>query len=357
VDYLDQFVSKYIGQRIDDDGGYPSNNPAQCWDLAHRYAREVFSCPSFPTKGNQPGTVSDTFWNFLQPLPVYFDKIVNKPGDPNQIPQRGDIIFWNFPHVAIVLKADLGLNVVRVFQQNAPIGAPCNVSELHYDGCLGWFRPKRLPQSMLPPAADTKRFPMILSFERTQGRKFIFNKDTHVWDLSFRKWADAVPVADVKAGQIMTAVGFARHELGAVYYMTPEDFGNADETGIPGQLHGVNVVDIEDYHEPASNIVQQQSQVSKLVAAAQDEPSVSLAQQDDNVVPQNASPVLTPDPALQPQAKKPFFTKEKIALDLAAIGTFCSALFAWFSNNHDLLVPLLSTLAGIIFGTNRLGKK
>lgn len=70
---------------------------------------------------------------------------------------------------------------------------------------------------------------------------------THWWRLDFPDYNHAVSEADLPPGTPFQAYGKAqRTDLDhPVYFMTQEDFGNADTTGIPTNNNGVNTVDLE----------------------------------------------------------------------------------------------------------------
>jgi len=137
---VDQFVAKYNGVHIDEDGYYG----AQCWDVSARYAREVVGCPSFPTGS---GGAEGLFRIFANPIPQYFDKIANNKSDPNQIPLKGDVIVWDssfsppWGHTAVVISANSA--GVTVLEQNG--NNPGGVSYIKtrgWTGVSGWLRPK-----------------------------------------------------------------------------------------------------------------------------------------------------------------------------------------------------------------------
>lgn len=137
---IDQFVAKYNGVHIDEDGYYG----AQCWDVSARYAREVIGCPSFPTGS---GGAEGLFRIFANPIPQYFDKIANNTADPNQIPAKGDIIVWNssfsppWGHTAVVISANSAGVTVLEQNGNNPGGA-AYIKTRGWTGVSGWLRPK-----------------------------------------------------------------------------------------------------------------------------------------------------------------------------------------------------------------------
>ncbi len=147
---IDQFVAKYNGVHIDEDGYYG----AQCWDVSARYAREVVGCPSFPTGS---GGAEGLFRIFANPIPNYFDRIANNAADPNQLPIKGDIVVWNssfsppWGHTAVVISANSA--GVTVLEQNG--NNPGGVSYIKtrgWTGVSGWLRPKG---GSMPDKVDT----------------------------------------------------------------------------------------------------------------------------------------------------------------------------------------------------------
>lgn len=78
----DQFVAKYNGKYINEDGAFGS----QCWDVVARFAREVVGCPSFPTGS---GGAEGLYRLFVQPIPRYFRRI------PANELRKGDIAVYS----------------------------------------------------------------------------------------------------------------------------------------------------------------------------------------------------------------------------------------------------------------------
>lgn len=163
--HADAFLARWNGRRVDEDGYYGT----QCWDLPARYAREEYGCPSFPTGS---GGAEGVYRLFGGVIPQYFDRIANDPKDPNQLPQKGDIIVWNanfFPpygHIAIVLAASP--QSITVFEQNGAtddgVNRDGNTNARKGDGIAdgvayqitrawsphvaGWLRPKVKEEGM-----------------------------------------------------------------------------------------------------------------------------------------------------------------------------------------------------------------
>lgn len=77
---------------------------------------------------------------------------------------------------------------------------------------------------------------------------------TSCWKLDFTSYANAVADHTLAQGEVFTAYGKAqRTDLDQpIYYMTQEDFGNADTTGVPVNNRGVNIVDLGAAPAPAA---------------------------------------------------------------------------------------------------------
>lgn len=131
----DEFVSKWIGRYLDYDGKYGF----QCVDLMRQYVKDVYGLNPYqaiPTTGN----AKEIYRNFRNNQ--YLRKENNTP---TNMPQKGDIVFWGtYPfitgfagHVGIVVEASLYHLIV--FNQNYPVGSPCQYRRFSYKGVLGWL--------------------------------------------------------------------------------------------------------------------------------------------------------------------------------------------------------------------------
>lgn len=149
----DQFVSRYNGIHIDEDGYFG----AQCWDVVARYAREVVGCPSFPTGS---GGAEGLFRIFADPIPQYFDKIANTP-DPNQVPVKGDVLVFMasysppWGHTGLVISADSS-GVTLLEQNGNNPGGVAYIKKRGWTGVSGWLRPKQkgpsdMARKLIPP--------------------------------------------------------------------------------------------------------------------------------------------------------------------------------------------------------------
>ena len=128
------------GKPLDFDHAYGT----QCVDVLQYYNRDVI--------GDQfiSGPTALAIWE--GPVPKGYTKVLNST-DPENKPKTGDVIFFNFNHVAIVVTAD-DFNIVS-FDQNFPqqghydsqgnfIGTGVAHFQTHSDGSpvnvLGWWQ-------------------------------------------------------------------------------------------------------------------------------------------------------------------------------------------------------------------------
>jgi hypothetical protein len=127
-----EFFEYYNGKYIDLDN-FPKDNPYQCMDEMHRYIVDVLGLPmslfAAPT--------AIVAWNNAND--DRFEKIINDPNNPNQVPPEGAIIFWKTNHVAIVIEAKVGENKFTSLDQNYPTGSPCHIQEHTYSNIAGWL--------------------------------------------------------------------------------------------------------------------------------------------------------------------------------------------------------------------------
>ncbi len=145
---VDEFVNAQLGEAVDVDG-YPDYNKYQCVDLMHLYIGDVLGVPrdDHNIRGNayaiyQSIGTSKTIRSGSRT--VRLDKIVNDTNDPNLIPQKGDIVFWNngkYGHVAIFLSGD-GYSFTSL-DQNWPEDSKVHKQSHNYTNpaVVGWLRP------------------------------------------------------------------------------------------------------------------------------------------------------------------------------------------------------------------------
>ena len=134
----------------------------QCKDVADAYALAMFGDWVNTIRPNNAAQVFDGA------NAAYFTKIRTNPADPNQIPQRGDVIVWGWSpavpegHIAPVLSANK--TTVTVVDQDGYNQRPAAVRTYGYtlaNGAMviGWLRPRvkmdARPKQCIVQAGDT----------------------------------------------------------------------------------------------------------------------------------------------------------------------------------------------------------
>jgi N-acetylmuramoyl-L-alanine amidase len=135
---MSTFVANIAGQSVDFDGAHG----AQCVDLMRYYVSDILGISNQYTilSSAGGGGARNIFDNAT--TTATFTKIAYSG---NEVPQEGDIIFWNsnagggYGHVAIVISATRDEFIS--FDQNWPVGsAPQRVNH-DYTNVSGWLRP------------------------------------------------------------------------------------------------------------------------------------------------------------------------------------------------------------------------
>lgn len=129
---LDEFITKYIGKKVDFDGLYGP----QCVDLFRQYCKDVLKIPH--TGGVNGARELFTNYNNMPLEKKYFDRITKGT-------RTGDIVIWDrtptnmYGHVAIVVGNMAGRDLL-VFEQNgfAQDGAKLTIRTI--DNLLGYLR-------------------------------------------------------------------------------------------------------------------------------------------------------------------------------------------------------------------------
>ncbi len=104
-----EFKNKYNGRKVDYDGAYG----AQCWDLGQYYFTKVLGLPASVLSGC--GLVSNMLkGKKFELMKKYFDII------PKDKIQQGDVVIWNYGHIAIFDSKKNGVNYYFSQNPNAP---------------------------------------------------------------------------------------------------------------------------------------------------------------------------------------------------------------------------------------------
>lgn len=128
---VDIFISILNNHWCDWDGAFGN----QCFDLAQFYNAAVIGNPTPFT-----GATADLIYQ--QPGSLY----TQIPNTPDFVPQKGDVIVWKWPHVAIATGNNSTTSQFEAFEQNDPTGSNCHIKlYTNYDGVIGVLRPKTLP--------------------------------------------------------------------------------------------------------------------------------------------------------------------------------------------------------------------
>lgn len=107
----------------------------QCFDLANFYSYAI---------GGKPFTGATADLIYGQTQSGFYTAI---PNTPDGIPQRGDIVVFNWPHVGIATGNSTTTTQFELLEQNDPEGSNCHLKTyLSYNGVIGWMRPVTLPE-------------------------------------------------------------------------------------------------------------------------------------------------------------------------------------------------------------------
>ena len=161
---LETFIANNRGQGL----LYPPNTDeglrGQCVQLVEFYARDVIgrTLPLLPT-------AKDYYRN----IDGY--TLIPNSSDPNNVPQRGDIVIWNGArsgsggagHIAIALSAVPGSSTFTSFDSNWG-GATAHEVTHNYNNIMGWLRPNQ-GGSMASPTFLTEVFQAALGRDPDSG--------------------------------------------------------------------------------------------------------------------------------------------------------------------------------------------
>lgn len=169
--------------------------------------------------------------------PYYVGKEIGKlqPGHPSFAPGLTYDILGNPQRYVYLIQTE-------AFGRVAIYAGPDTIAE---------FRDRPAPAPQPAPAAPK---PANIQYSRLETPLNLVTKHnpTKWWDLGFDEYKNARPAAELPAATPFRAFGKAqRTDLDKpVYYMTEEDFGNADQDGTPNNNNGINTVDLAFPPEP-----------------------------------------------------------------------------------------------------------
>lgn len=144
---IDTFVHKYENKFVEAGGSNNAKN--QCVDLVNLYLEQVF---------NYPKILNTNALDFPKKIDSNTFEWINNTA--NNYPKKGDVVVWGKPwgkyysngkiiyagHIAINL--DGNSKTFLSFDQNYPVGKPCEKVVHNYSGVLGWFTYKKKEQIM-----------------------------------------------------------------------------------------------------------------------------------------------------------------------------------------------------------------
>ena len=383
-----EWVNQWNGRGIDEDGAYGN----QCWDLAAKYAKELIGCPRLPTKPGGNGGARHVFEIFMAPLPQYFDRIVNDPNNPNQVPQPGDLIVWGAPmgtlvengvstaygHIAVVLEAHPGESKFKVFEQTAAVGVASEVVR-NYRYVLGWLAPKVRPAFDAAPAPAVEE-PAWTAPAMPAGEHYLLAKEDTFWGLetawglpygTLQSLNPSLDARRLPVGQHIRIRHPAVVETPADpnFYTIKADDTFWDLENRWGLAHGTLQAYNPELNPRALAIGQRIRLTPAPVATVSAPQEASLAPfvPEPNDQPATLAPVEIPDTpattapnlaiaggeAAQPNWFQRNFSADKVLKDLSALGTFLSAAIIFVIDHHTLIAGLLTALGGVILGENR----
>lgn len=204
---IDQFIQKYDGVHINEDGYYG----AQCWDVAARYAREVVGCPSFPTGS---GGAEGIYRFFTSPINKYFTRVANDKNNPDQLPPKGAIIVWNgtfsapWGHIAVVINAtQAGIDVLEQNGDN-PGGYAYITKRTWHKAIDGWLVPIKGGADMAEPLITKDDIDVVRIAHSEIGGWPLDESHAGIHDGKFMEAWGGKTVRDLIRGQWKAGEGF-----------------------------------------------------------------------------------------------------------------------------------------------------
>lgn len=98
---------------------------------------------------------------------------------------------------------------------------------------------------------------VALKIEDISNKKVRLKIDANLWNLNFKRYADAKSVKKFKKGDVIVVSAIANHPIGAKYYLTEYSYSNKINNGF-------NIVDCEDYVEEKIHIVKSGENLSSI---------------------------------------------------------------------------------------------
>ena len=236
---VDNFLTYFNGIYCDFDGAWGD----QCFDLANGYSRWIggqrFSGATADLIINQAGT--------------FYTRIDNKP---DNFPQKGDVIVWNWPHVAIATGDNTDTKGFDALEQNDPTGSDCHLKHYNYNGVLGWLRPNSLPQGTDQAILDELRkerdnnWNLKLEADAKNNDLAKQLQDEQAKSQSIREALDAQTKADATTGAELLDVSHERDE----YKNTLNEIAGVlkTTTDLPSLLGAIDVL-----KQPHDEVVKQ----------------------------------------------------------------------------------------------------
>jgi len=229
----DQFKATVLGKKLTEVQGITDPYGVQCVVLDWAYADFLYPNVSI----QQDISTGNAKTIFANANPAYFDKIANNHNDPNQLPEKGDIMVFDATpeagfsnqfanpdgHTGICDSATSA--GYFLLEQNAPAsGEGVNVSERawKYDPCIGWLRPKVIETSPAPAPVPTSKTPKTIHYAQTIG-------PVHLYDVGgpytpSKAKAVLIP-ANFKGGITEQIVAYRGN---GIYTIKTADFGEGD---------------------------------------------------------------------------------------------------------------------------------
>lgn len=394
---LQQFVAATTNKPIDEDGAYG----AQCWDLVFKYVKEVIGCPRLPTRPGGKGGAKDVYNFFLPPLPQFFDRVANDPKNSNQVPKVGDIVVWGetfgggLGHIAIVIDAPAGSPNLVVFGQNAPFGSLPHQITMNYRGMLGWLTPKNpVPAPNTASSVALGSSPSPVGLPPAEG--YVIQRGDNFWALeeqwklphgTLRLLNPHLDPRNLQIGQTIRIRNSAPAPAPAAVQTNDEFYimqrGDnmwtlENKLGMShGTLQRLNP-DINPREIPIGYKlrIKESTVIAPVLpapVAVLEPPKPQVTEQEEKIAEALAVPVShnnvrmpslesmqgLPEPPPKPKLTflQKHFSKDKILHDLGAVASFTGAAISFGVDHSSLIFGILSALGGLLFGSNRFGKK